>query len=164
MLLKHGGRKELSRLAGGHREAALAFTATSPTYAYMREGMARIAVSAFLRLPLICSDLAQRCDGCSHEACDRVRSCTEPVRIDDRRCLRPGDQDRRRKLVRFPQLNEQCVGGGDLTTGQCGCLAHGSRLLCSRDQGPELVLQHRSGPQAEYLLTRGCMLGKVARD
>jgi hypothetical protein len=35
-----------------------------------------------LVLRLECPDFCQLCDGRSHEACDRIRSCTEPSRID----------------------------------------------------------------------------------
>jgi hypothetical protein len=35
-----------------------------------------------LVLRLECPDLCQLCDGRSREACDRIRSCTEPSRID----------------------------------------------------------------------------------
>ena len=35
-----------------------------------------------LVLRLECPDLCQLGDGRSHEACDRIRSCTEPSRID----------------------------------------------------------------------------------
>jgi hypothetical protein len=56
-------------------------------------------------------------------------------------------------LMEGKQLDSECVGGGDLAVDQYGCVPHGSRLLCSPDQGPELVLPTRLGAADEYLLT-----------
>ena len=91
--------------------------------------------------PPVRFDAGQRCRGLSEQPRNRGCCVGETSRMKDGRLDGPSDEDRRWPPSSASSSSMASVSdGSDLGFAQGGYLAHGSRLLVSRDQGPELVL------------------------